>query len=81
MAVIATTVGAVDRLVDDSTGWLIAPGDTEALKESIQTAVNETHSAIQAKGNNAIQKVKDQFLWEKIIELTERNIEKSRVNS
>jgi glycosyltransferase involved in cell wall biosynthesis len=81
MAVIATTVGAVDRLVDESTGWLIAPGDTEALKESIQTAVNETHSAIQAKGNNAIQKVKDQFLWEKIIELTERNIEKSRVNS
>lgn len=81
MAVIATTVGAVDRLVDDNTGWLIAPGDMEGLQKAIQTAVNETDKAIQAKGTAAIQKVKEQFLWEKIIELTERNIETSRLNS
>lgn len=81
MAVIATEVGAVDCLVDPSTGWLIQPGDVEALKATIEKAIQTPKISIQEMGAMAVKKVKEQFLWERIIELTVKLIDRTRSNT
>lgn len=81
MAVIATDVGAVDCLVDENTGWLIGPGDVAALKDTIARSEELSSVAVQEMGKMAIQKVKNQFLWERIIDLTVKLIDRTNPNT
>lgn len=67
-AIIATDVGAVSEQVSEKNGWLIPPGDKIALKEAILDAINCPNSILSLKQYKSIQLVKENFLWEKVIE-------------
>lgn len=66
LAVIATDVGAVNRQVDDTTGWLIEPGSVEALKTALEQAVALNAEELQQKQEAAIRRCRAEFKWETI---------------
>ena len=59
--VIATSVGAVPQLIEhNTTGYLIPPGDSEALAEGLLTLLRNRQLA-QQLGQNGRQRVVDHF--------------------
>ena len=73
-AVVATDVGAVDQVVDSSNGWLIKAGDISSLRGAMITAIKSKDEILLEKKRNSIQKIKDRFLWENVIEETVEKI-------
>lgn len=67
-AIIATDVGAVSEQVSKENGWLIPPKSTMALQLAIKNALYMPQGELIALKTNSIEKVKEKFLWEKIIE-------------
>ena len=68
LAVIATDTGGTQSLVSQKTGWLIEPGSESQLKNALMDAINVSNEALSAKKENAIQLIKDEFLWERVID-------------
>lgn len=67
LAIIATDVGAVSKLVDEENGWLINPkGLEKSLKDIIVKAIKTNPNAIDKKKNKSIDKIKF-FTWDKVI--------------
>lgn len=67
-AIIASDVGAVNVLVDEACGLLVPPGDTSALSEAIKAAIQMDDQQLAAFRNNALEKVKTQFVWNRIVD-------------
>lgn len=68
-AVISTTVGGIPSLIDDKTGILVPPGDSELLANAINELLkNPTKSRMM--GKNGKQKVLSNFSWEKSAKTT-----------
>jgi glycosyltransferase involved in cell wall biosynthesis len=74
-AIIATNVGAVSEAVDSENGWLIPPADKKALLNCLESAINMESEIIDGKRKQSIKKIKDEFLWDKIIAETISKIE------
>jgi len=74
-AIIATDVGAVSQEVDSGNGWLVEAGDIPSLKGAIVAAIESEDELLINKKRNSIQKIKDKFLWESVIEETISKIE------
>lgn len=70
LAIIATDVGAVNIMVSEKNGWLIALPDKTILKEKIINAIQLPERQLHEKKTNSVEKVRQNFLWERIIELT-----------
>ena len=70
LAVIASDVGAVNNVVSDSVGWLINPGDESTLKDALVDSINLPGDQLLQKRTEALKRVRDNFLWENIIEQT-----------
>lgn len=68
LTVLATDVGAVNVLVNDRTGYLINYSDPELIKNAIQKIINSSNAEIDLKKQNALDHIKNQFVWEKLIE-------------
>jgi glycosyltransferase involved in cell wall biosynthesis len=66
MAVIATDVGASSVLVNEKTGWLIAPSDVTGLVEAILDALSTSHEDLWRKRVEAKALIQNQFLWSSI---------------
>jgi len=67
LAIIATRVGAVEEEVDASNGLLISPGNREELKQAINRLIELPPTDFEILKNNSIKKIKNHFMWDKII--------------
>jgi glycosyltransferase involved in cell wall biosynthesis len=65
-AVIATDVGAVSLMVSSDNGILIKAQDSEALINSLKTAIKSDDANLLTWKRNSIGKVKEKFLWRNI---------------
>jgi glycosyltransferase involved in cell wall biosynthesis len=66
LSVIATDVGAVCDQVDDEMGWLLPPGNVQALESAINQAMSLSKEQLDQKRRLALEKVKENFTWEKV---------------
>lgn len=67
LAIIATDVGAVSKLVDEENGWLInSKGLKKNLKDIIVKAIKTKPNGIDKKKKQSLNKIKF-FTWEKVI--------------
>ncbi|MDZ4698692.1 MAG: glycosyltransferase family 4 protein [Rhodothermales bacterium] len=73
LAVIATDVGAVGDLVGPETGWMIPPGDTDALARTLVEVLNAP-AAIEAKRRTGQERIRQSYLWNTVAHDTLRNI-------
>ena len=67
-AIIATDVGAVSELVDDKNGILIEPGHRNSLSDALIQMIHWDRETVWAMKKNSIEKIRQQFLWEQVIE-------------
>ena len=67
LTVIATDVGAVNVLVNDKTGYLITNSNSVEILHAIETVCNSTNTDINEKKQNALNYIKESFVWEKLI--------------
>lgn len=70
LAVIATDVGAVSLLAAPDTGWLLPAGDKATLKQAILEAINIDDDKLLKLKQQAAQKIKEGFTWDRIADLT-----------
>jgi glycosyltransferase involved in cell wall biosynthesis len=74
LAIIGTDVGAVQAMVGESNGWLIRPHSEDDLFEAIRDALTISPERLNEKRSDSLERVKDQFLWDKLIQMAIRNI-------
>jgi len=70
LAIIATDVGAVSSMVDDSNGWLIQPHSESQLAKALNEAISLPGDLLDNKKTESLRRVKTQFQWDKIIHTT-----------
>jgi glycosyltransferase involved in cell wall biosynthesis len=70
LAVVATDVGAVNVVVNAETGWLLAPGNKTALKQTLKNIIDGSADAVLQKRKAAHQLVKSSFTWDIIAKKT-----------
>lgn len=68
-AIIATNVGATSMLVDETNGFLISKNNAEELKKALIKFFNLSSDLKDTLGQSSILKVKENFTWEKVIDL------------
>ena len=69
-AIIATDVGAISMQVSEKNGWLIEAGQIELLKNTMLESINIKEKELMALKENSIEIIKDNFLWDKIVNKT-----------
>ncbi len=67
LAILATDVGAVEKIVSPSNGILIQALDQEKLTAAIIEFMEMDSSEIFKKRNNSLEKIIQTYLWDKII--------------
>lgn len=67
-AIIATDVGAVAEMVDNTNGWLLPKPDVQLLTKAISEALTCDAQRLIACKQKSISKVKEQFLWQNVID-------------
>lgn len=74
LGILATDVGAVSEQVDAGNGILIPPGNTGALEKGINAFIEMPKEKLMEMKMRSVEKIKERFLWEKVIEETIRSI-------
>jgi glycosyltransferase involved in cell wall biosynthesis len=67
LAVAATDVGAVKLLVDSEVGWIIENSNALKIKNTLEIILAENAFDIDQKKQKAILKIKNDFVWNKLI--------------
>ncbi|MBK6522075.1 MAG: glycosyltransferase family 4 protein [Bacteroidia bacterium] len=67
LAVAATNVGAVELLVNEEVGWIIEKPEADSIKQTLEMIISENALSIDQKKQKAISKIKDGFVWNKLI--------------
>lgn len=65
LPVIASRVGALPEIVDESCGILVPPNNPEALADAIELLISDG-SLRRTMGKNGREKVKEKFSWERM---------------
>jgi glycosyltransferase involved in cell wall biosynthesis len=73
-AIVATPVGAVPLLVNDSNGWLVEAGNASALRGLLAQIFSSNGDELFNKGQQGLHKVNAEFTWEKVAETLEKKI-------
>ncbi len=76
LAILATDVGAVNTIVDNSNGWLIQPGSVEAIQSGLEKILAEDPERIFQRQLASVQRIKDFFTWERVSARVEDEIRK-----
>lgn len=78
---IATRVGAVEELIDNTNGFLIEPKSVDAISTSIRAALELGQDKVLQLSTQSIHKIKSKFTWSLItaetIDIFQRVLEKS----
>lgn len=74
LAIIATDVGAVSLMVNELNGILISGDIVLQLRKSLMFFINIDSNELIIKKKNSIEKVKNNFTWEKVIAKTIKEI-------
>jgi glycosyltransferase involved in cell wall biosynthesis len=75
MAIIATDVGAVQRVVSDKNGWIIPPADRGKLEVAMSKAIELDPQSLFNKKLYSRKVVEDEFTWDKMIKAVIQFIE------
>ena len=67
LTVIATDVGAVNVLVNEKTGYLIDNSVPELIRNEIEKILASSKEELDSKKQNALNYIKESFVWEKLI--------------
>ena len=67
LTVIATDVGAVNVLVNEKTGYLIDNSVPELIRNEIEKILASSNEELDSKKQNALNYIKESFVWEKLI--------------
>ena len=67
MAIIATDVGAVQRVVSEKNGWIIPIANKAKLEQAIVLALEQDNESLFAKKLYSRQVIEAEFTWEKMI--------------
>ncbi len=70
LAVVATEVGAVSDLVDEENGWMVPPGDVDALAAALRRALEATPEALRRRKEASLRRIRERFLWSRVAEDT-----------
>jgi glycosyltransferase involved in cell wall biosynthesis len=73
---LATSVGAVEELVDNSNGFLFEPKSVEAIRVNIEAAKLLEVEAVLERSSNSINKIRANFTWSQIISQTIENFQR-----
>lgn len=73
---LATRVGAVEELVNDSNGFLFEPKSIPAIRATIESALLLNDSALLERSSNSINKIHSNFTWSQIISQTLENFQR-----
>lgn len=68
LAVIATKVGAVPKMVDEKNGWLISPGNTKELYAALLDALSKDDQSLSKLKASSLNRLKSEFIWEDLID-------------
>ncbi len=68
LTILVTDVGAVNVLINERTGYLIKDSDPELIKTTLQKIISSSNEEIDTKKQNALNLIKEKFVWEKLIE-------------
>ena len=74
LAIIATDVGAVSKMVSAENGWLLRENNWRILKDAIEKAIYSDVRTLEGMKRNSIQKIKNDFLWENAIDQLIENV-------
>lgn len=66
-AVLATNVGAVNVMVDDSNGWLIPPLSAVSIEKKMIEILNSDIKSIKNMKTASVKRVKGKFMWNTVI--------------
>jgi glycosyltransferase involved in cell wall biosynthesis len=66
LAILATDVGAVSAIVNEENGWLIASPERETLRIALEKIIGLPAVEVSAKKAISLDKVRNNFSWEKI---------------
>lgn len=75
LAIIATDVGAVEFIVDNSNGIIIPPLNHQKLSESIISLAETNAEGLLKMKLNSLKKIKNKYLWKKLASLKIKKIE------
>ncbi|MEY4293063.1 MAG: hypothetical protein RIQ61_1461 [Bacteroidota bacterium] len=75
-AIIATDVGAISELVDQSNGFLIRGDISKGLKRAFNLFFGLNRNQLLSMRQSSIYKIQNNFTWEKVIKQTISEIEK-----
>lgn len=64
LCVAATGVGAVTKVIDKETGWLLHPGSSKSLKDTMKAIIRTPAPELRSKQMACYQKVLHNFRWE-----------------
>lgn len=67
LCVAATEVGAIPKVIDEQTGWLLKPGDSQSLKDWMKTIIRKSEAILSQKQMAAYEKVLNDFQWESTV--------------
>ena len=73
---LATSVGAVEELVDNSNGFLFEPKSVEAIRMNIEAAKLLEVEAVLERSSKSINKIRANFTWSQIISQTIENFQR-----
>ena len=67
LAIIATDVGAVNKMVSQENGWLIDSPEPQRIKSAIVSAMNISDADLSKRKQASLKKVTENFIWKQII--------------
>lgn len=65
LAILTTRVGAIESVVDESNGWFVEAGNSNALRQSMEEILSSDLTIISNKREASLQRI-GQFSWDKI---------------
>jgi glycosyltransferase involved in cell wall biosynthesis len=77
LCVAASDVGAVPKVIDKLTGWLLKPGDSKELKDKMKSIIRTSAGELADKQMACYQKVLHDFQWESTVNQLVSHLEKA----
>ena len=67
ICIAASEVGAVTKVIDKDTGWLLQPGSSKSLKDTMKAIIRTPEPDLHRKQMACYQKVLHNFRWESTV--------------